>query len=151
MGKDNKRVKTQPNSNLNIRWNKLQYFIPPEIGELKQLTHLYLSFNNLKGEIPKELANLHELRYLHLHENHFTGQILATYTRAGRLVGSINSLILQFHCFFRFLCNFFYLAPSRTLYWRNSSSTINALLAYLVSLPIDLRPSPRDRDWTYGP
>ncbi|KAI8027112.1 LRR receptor-like serine/threonine-protein kinase FLS2 [Camellia lanceoleosa] len=54
---------------VNLRWNKLQDVIPPEIGELKSLTHLYLSFNNFKGEIPKELANLPLLRYLYLHEN----------------------------------------------------------------------------------
>ncbi|KAF5944268.1 hypothetical protein HYC85_018345 [Camellia sinensis] len=59
----------------NLRWNKLQDVIPPEIGELKSLTHLYLSFNNFKEEIPKELANLPLLRYLYLHENRFIGRI----------------------------------------------------------------------------
>ncbi|THF98401.1 hypothetical protein TEA_025689 [Camellia sinensis var. sinensis] len=59
----------------NLRWNKLQDVIPPEIEELKSLTHLYLSFNNFKGEIPKELANLPLLRYLYLHENRFIGRI----------------------------------------------------------------------------
>ncbi|KAF5959129.1 hypothetical protein HYC85_000338, partial [Camellia sinensis] len=53
----------------NLRWNKLQDVIPLEIGELKSLTHLYLSFNNFKGEIPKELANLPLLRCFYLHEN----------------------------------------------------------------------------------
>jgi Leucine-rich repeat (LRR) protein len=61
----------------NLRWNKLQDVIPPEIGELKRLTHLYLSFNSFKGEIPKELAALPELRYLYLQENRLIGRIPA--------------------------------------------------------------------------
>ncbi|CAL5375753.1 unnamed protein product [Camellia sinensis] len=72
----------------NLRWNKLQDVIPPEIGELKSLTHLYLSFNNFKGEIPKELANLPLLRYLFLHENRFIGRIppeLGTLQQLGHL------------------------------------------------------------------
>ncbi|CAL5360601.1 unnamed protein product [Camellia sinensis] len=72
----------------NLRWNKLQDVIPPKIGELKSLTHLYLSFNNFKGEIPKELANLPLLRYLYLHENRFIGRIppeLGTLQQLGHL------------------------------------------------------------------
>ncbi|CAL5422177.1 unnamed protein product [Camellia sinensis] len=72
----------------NLRWNKLQDVIPPEIGELKSLTHLYLSFNNFKGEISKELANLPLLRYLYLHENRFIGRIppeLGTLQQLGHL------------------------------------------------------------------
>ncbi|KNA12190.1 hypothetical protein SOVF_128050, partial [Spinacia oleracea] len=30
-------------------WNKLQDVLPPEMSELKNLTHLYLSFSNFKG------------------------------------------------------------------------------------------------------
>ncbi|KAG6397784.1 hypothetical protein SASPL_144245 [Salvia splendens] len=32
----------------NLRWNKLQDSIPPEIGELKQLTHLYIEGNSFR-------------------------------------------------------------------------------------------------------
>ncbi|KAF6165586.1 hypothetical protein GIB67_029364 [Kingdonia uniflora] len=39
----------------NLRWNKLQDVIPPEIGELKRLTHLYLSFNSFKGKSLRSL------------------------------------------------------------------------------------------------
>eukprot|EP01018_Ginkgo_biloba_P014346 Gb_06939 [translate_table: standard] len=60
---------------LNLRWNKFQDSIPPEIGELKKLKNLHLSFNNLKGPIPKELGSLPELRYLYVHENRLTGRI----------------------------------------------------------------------------
>ncbi|KAF5957072.1 hypothetical protein HYC85_004297, partial [Camellia sinensis] len=106
---------------VNLRWNKLQDVIPPEIGELKSLTHLrvissslrvlvlYLSFNNFKGEIPKELANLPLLRYLYLHENRFIGQIppeLGTLQQLrhldvgnNHLVGTIRELIRIEGCF----------------------------------------------------
>ncbi|THG01109.1 hypothetical protein TEA_024979 [Camellia sinensis var. sinensis] len=93
----------------NLRWNKLQDVIPPEIGELKSLTHLYLSFNNFKGEIPKELANLPLLRYLYLHENRFIGRIppeLGTLQQLrhldvgnNHLVGTIRELIRIEGCF----------------------------------------------------
>ncbi|KAK4376612.1 hypothetical protein RND71_002908 [Anisodus tanguticus] len=124
----------------NLRWNKLQDVIPLEIGELKQLTHLYLSFNNFKGEIPKELANLPELRYLHLHEIHFTGRIpseLGTlqYLRHvdvgnNRLVGTIRELIrVDFHGCFPAL---------RNLYLNSNYLTggIQAQLANLTNLEI---------------
>ncbi|KAL8533410.1 hypothetical protein ACS0TY_009699 [Phlomoides rotata] len=93
----------------NLRWNKLQDSIPPEIGDLKQPTHLYLSFNNFKGKIPKELANLPELRYLQLHENRLIGRIpaeLGTLPNLrhldvgnNHLIGTIRELIRIDGCF----------------------------------------------------
>ncbi|WZZ37156.1 hypothetical protein YC2023_020557 [Brassica napus] len=32
---------------LNLRWNKLQDVIPPEVGELKRLTHLFAYRQNV--------------------------------------------------------------------------------------------------------
>ncbi|KAK4403091.1 hypothetical protein Sango_1049800 [Sesamum angolense] len=101
-----------PRLNANLRWNKLQDAIPPEIGELKQLTHLYLSFNNFKGEIPKELANLPELRNLselkdasqlcvnlYLNNNYLTGGVpsqLANLTNLEILYLSYNRSYFTF-------------------------------------------------------
>ncbi|KAK6157854.1 hypothetical protein DH2020_012102 [Rehmannia glutinosa] len=123
---------------LNLRWNKLQDAIPPEIGELKQLTHLYLSFNNFKGEIPKELANLPELRYLQLHENRLIGRIppeLGTLSNLrhldvgnNHLVGTIRELIRIEGCF----------PALRNLYLNNNYLTggVPSQLANLTNLEI---------------
>lgn len=49
--------------------------IPPEIGNLENLTMLNLSFNQLSGEIPPEIGNLQNLNMLFLRENQLTGEI----------------------------------------------------------------------------
>ena len=49
--------------------------IPPEIGELINLTTLDLGDNQLMGEIPAEIGNLINLSYLDLSNNQFTGII----------------------------------------------------------------------------
>ncbi|KAL8465729.1 hypothetical protein ACS0TY_034993 [Phlomoides rotata] len=122
----------------NLRWNKLQDSIPPEIGELKQPTHLYLSFNNFKGEIPKELANLPELRYLQLHENRLIGRIpakLGTLPNLrhldvgnNHLIGTIRELIRIDECF----------PALRNLYLNNNYLTVGipSQLSNLTKLEI---------------
>ncbi|KAF6173513.1 hypothetical protein GIB67_042643 [Kingdonia uniflora] len=122
----------------NLRWNKLQDVIPPEIGELKRLTHLYLSFNSFKGEIPKELANLPELRYLYLHENRFIGRVPAELGNLpnlrhldvgnNHLVGTIRELIRLEGSF----------TTLRNLYLNNNYLTggVPAQLANLTNLEI---------------
>ena len=49
--------------------------IPPEIGNLTNLTHLYLNWNQLKGSIPSEIGNLTNLQELFLSDNQLTGSI----------------------------------------------------------------------------
>ncbi|KAI3914638.1 hypothetical protein MKW92_034768 [Papaver armeniacum] len=64
---------------LNLRWNKLQDAIPPEIGELKRLTHLFVISISMKnrfvGRIPAELGTLPNLRHLDVGNNHLVGTI----------------------------------------------------------------------------
>jgi len=55
--------------------NHLSGSIPPQLGSLSNLTHLYLHFNGLTGSIPPELANLNNLQYLRLDNNQLTGFI----------------------------------------------------------------------------
>ncbi|KAL8518302.1 hypothetical protein ACS0TY_009604 [Phlomoides rotata] len=122
----------------NLRWNKLQDSIPPEIGDLKQPTHLYLSFNNFKGKIPKELANLPELRYLQLHENRLIERIpaeLGTLPNLrhldvgnNHLIGTIRELIRIDGCF----------PALRNLYLNNNYLTVGipSQLSNLTKLEI---------------
>ena len=49
--------------------------IPPEIGNLTNLTTVYLDRNQLIGGIPPEIGNLTNLTYLSLAANQLTGEI----------------------------------------------------------------------------
>ncbi len=63
--------------------------IPPEIGQLTNLTELNLNGKGLIGEIPSEIGNLTNLTYLNLNYNQLTGQIPSE-------IGSlVNLIILQ--------------------------------------------------------
>jgi len=55
--------------------NNLTGNIPPEIGNLSNLTSLYLYYNQLIGNIPAEIANLSNLQLLYLSGNQLTGSI----------------------------------------------------------------------------
>ena len=49
--------------------------IPPELGRLSNLRHLWLADNQLTGEIPPELGGLSNLTELSLSDNQLTGEI----------------------------------------------------------------------------
>ena len=60
---------------INLTGNLLSGSIPPELGNLSQLTELYLTLNRINGTIPPELGNLSQLTLLHLKYNQLSGPI----------------------------------------------------------------------------
>ncbi|KAL6498782.1 hypothetical protein OROGR_028329 [Orobanche gracilis] len=61
--------------NISLQGKGLYGQIPPEVGQLKSLSGLYLHFNKLHGVVPRELANLTELSDLYLNVNDLSGPI----------------------------------------------------------------------------
>ena len=49
--------------------------IPPELGQLKKLTHLSLGENKIRGTVPAEIGDLSSLNYLYLNGNRLGGKI----------------------------------------------------------------------------
>ena len=78
---DNGRV-----TGLNLRRNQLSGKIPPELGNLENLTRLDLRQNQLSGKIPPELGNLARLSRLDLSGNQLIGCV--PNSLSGRLVYS---------------------------------------------------------------
>ncbi len=70
LGGNPKRV-----TRLILRESELRGSIPPELGELSELTHIDLRRNLLNGEIPAELGQLSKLVALDLHGNRLEGPI----------------------------------------------------------------------------
>ena len=60
---------------LNLHDSGLTGSIPPEIGNLNNLTELDLSDNDLTGSIPSEIGNLSNLTKIHLYDNDLTGSL----------------------------------------------------------------------------
>ncbi len=80
---------------LNLGHNDLTGMLPPELGQLPRLQHLFLSSNQLTGMIPVELAQLSQLREVSLGSNQLTGPIpaeLGQLAQLERLVLELNDL-----------------------------------------------------------
>jgi hypothetical protein len=62
---------------LQLYYNQLTGFLPPEIGNLPHLKSLYLDRNQLSGPVPAEIGNLTNLSQLDLSHNQLSGSIPA--------------------------------------------------------------------------
>ena len=60
---------------LSLKGNQLAGPIPPELGQLSHLTHIYLQHNQLAGPIPPELGQLSHLTHIYLQHNQLAGSI----------------------------------------------------------------------------
>ncbi|MXX70278.1 MAG: hypothetical protein F4Y73_00155 [Gemmatimonadetes bacterium] len=60
---------------LTLPGNGLTGTLPPELGDLTELQHLWLSDNELRGPIPTRLGDLTQLAGLYLQDNRLTGFI----------------------------------------------------------------------------
>ena len=60
---------------LTLPGNRLTGTLPPELGDLTELQHLWLSDNALRGPIPTRLGDLTQLAGLYLQDNRLTGFI----------------------------------------------------------------------------
>ena len=65
--------------------NTLSGSIPPELGNLTNLIYLRLYYNSLSGSIPSELGNLTNLTELYLMQNSFSGSIPASFGNLTKL------------------------------------------------------------------
>ncbi len=80
---------------LDLRDNGLSGEIPPQLGDLANLTDLRLNRNQLRGEIPAELGNLTNLERLALGTNQLSGEIppeLGNLAKLERLTLGVNQL-----------------------------------------------------------
>ena len=80
---------------LDLGDNQLTGSIPSELGNLANLQALYLDNNQLTGSIPPELGNLANLQALYLYYNQLTGSIppeLGNLVNLGTLYLSYNQL-----------------------------------------------------------
>ena len=75
-----------------LHQNALSGAIPPELGNLVNLTHLYLHQNILSGAIPPDLGKLVNLTHLLLHQNALSGAIPP---ELGELVNLTHLLLRQ--------------------------------------------------------
>jgi hypothetical protein len=62
-------------SNLNLNTNQLSGAIPPELGNVTSLSNLSMELNQLSGHVPPQLGNLTGLLGLYLSDNQLTGAL----------------------------------------------------------------------------
>jgi len=72
---------------LALNSNDLNGSIPPEIGDLSNLTYLGLGDNHLSGSIPPELGNLSNLSSVHLFNNQLSGPVPGELGNLTNMVG----------------------------------------------------------------
>lgn len=72
---------------VSLRGNQLTGPVPPELGQLDDLSELGLANNQLTGAIPSELGQLANLQYLYLLDNQLTGPIPPVLGQLGELMG----------------------------------------------------------------
>jgi len=70
-----------------LRGNNLSGYLPPELGNLTNLTTMVLSLNRLDGAIPGELGRVRKITELALNNNKLTGGIPSELGRLWRLDG----------------------------------------------------------------
>ena len=62
-------------TNIELHWNDLSGPIPPELGNLAKLETLFLRGNRLSGGMPEELGGLGNLTWMDLSQNQLSGGI----------------------------------------------------------------------------
>ena len=67
--------------------------VPPELGNLTNLTYLSLGGNSFSGIIPSELDNLKRLTYLNLNENRLAGPLPQWLSDMGKRFANTNFLV----------------------------------------------------------
>ncbi|KAH7667724.1 Non-specific serine/threonine protein kinase protein, partial [Dioscorea alata] len=86
--------------NLNVltfEFSWLQGPLPDWLGELKNLTKLYLSVNSLHGSIPESLGRLSRLQYLDLRANELNGSVPESLSQLSNLVQLDLSYNFDYH------------------------------------------------------
>jgi Leucine-rich repeat (LRR) protein len=74
-------------TSVDLNNNNLAGTIPVELGNLPNLSQLYLYFNRLSGAIPAELGNFKNLKRLYLFNNQLTGSIPPELGNLSNLIG----------------------------------------------------------------
>jgi len=78
-------------ASLALESNQLSGGIPPELGDLSNMTDLNLARNQLTGEIPSDLGNLSDLTHLSFNGNQLSGSI------PSELGNPVNLIFLTLH------------------------------------------------------